>query len=82
MQYKNENLFLTVSQDWLIKIWEHKSPEPGSTEFAQLRDTMNKHSGKVNTLEIIEDHIVSGGTDGSIKLWNLNKLVVEETFDQ
>ena len=51
IQYK-PNIFLTASQDWLVKIWEHNT-DPNAAQFAKLKATMNGHSGKLNALALI-----------------------------
>ncbi len=71
----DEYHFLTASQDWLVKVWGIN--DKNDKKFAGERGVLKGHSGKVHCLCKFGPNVLAGGTDGTIKLWDIES----ESFD-
>ncbi len=75
-----ENLIITSSKDNSIKIWKYTINEKGEIDL-NLISVLLGHSETVNSTDIIikkNKKLISGCKDGSIKLWNIEKIFEKE----
>lgn len=72
--------FLTASQDWKIKLWAMSDPK--EKYFASERLCLSGHSGRVYSLCKFGPNVLAGGTDGTIKLWDISRESYDEVFQQ
>ena len=71
-----ENLIITSSKDNSIRIWKYKINEEGDINIKTICILLG-HSETVNTTDFIykkNKKLISGCKDGSIKLWNIEKI--------
>lgn len=80
IQY-DSNHVVSASQDWTMKVWA-VNEDPHDANFLTYRDTLKGHSGKVYTLCKFGPNILSGGIDGTIKLWDIIRSEFDEVFPQ
>jgi serine/threonine protein kinase len=69
-------ILATAGQDGLVKVWDiEKLPPEDSTEKAKPITVLARHSGTVHAVHFTADgkHLVTGGRDGTIRLWKLEK---------
>ena len=64
-----------------MKVWAINEDLP-SDNFATYRDTLKGHSGKVYTMCKFGPNVLSGGIDGTIKLWDIIRSEFDEVFPQ
>ncbi len=57
---------MSGSHDKTIRVWNIKTNSPWSVM------TLVGHSGEVRCLHLHGDRLASGGTDGTIKVWDLD----------
>ena len=67
--------FLTASQDWKLKLWAMSTEK--EKYFASERLTLTGHSGRVLCLCKFGPSVLAGGSDGTIKLWD----IMRQAFD-
>ncbi|KCZ79460.1 hypothetical protein H312_03152 [Anncaliia algerae PRA339] len=60
----NDKYLASSSIDKTVKLWDITS---GKCEL-----TLNGHTATVRTVKIVEDRIISGGRDGTIRIWDLS----------
>ena len=72
--------FLTGSQDWKIKLWAMS--EEKDKYFASERLCLSGHSGRILSMCKFGPSVLAGGTDGTIKLWDVMRQSFDETFPQ
>lgn len=78
-----ENLIITSSKDNSIKIWKYTINEKGEIDL-NLISVLLGHSETVNSTDIIikkNKKLISCCKDGSIKLWNIEKIFEKENND-
>ena len=78
-----ENLIITSSKDNSIKIWKYSINEKGEIDL-NLISVLLGHSETVNSTDIIikkNKKLISCCKDGSIKLWNIEKIFEKENND-
>ena len=78
-----ENLIITSSKDNSIKIWKYTINEKGEIDL-NLLSVLLGHSETVNSTDIIikkNKKLISCCKDGSIKLWNIEKIFEKENND-
>ena len=78
-----ENLIITSSKDNSIKIWKYSINEKGEIDL-NLLSVLLGHSETVNSTDIIikkNKKLISCCKDGSIKLWNIEKIFEKENND-
>jgi len=71
-----ENLIITSSKDNSIRIWKYNINEEGEINIKTICILLG-HSETVNTTDFIfkkNKKLISGCKDGSIKLWNIEKI--------
>ncbi len=76
-----ENLIITSSKDNSIRIWKYKINEEGDINIKTICILLG-HSETVNTTDFIykkNKKLISGCKDGSIKLWNIEKIFNKNT---
>jgi eukaryotic-like serine/threonine-protein kinase len=69
-------ILATAGQDGLVKIWDiDKLPPEGGPEKPAPFITLARHNGTVHAVHFTADgkHLVTGGRDGTIRLWKLEK---------
>lgn len=62
-------LLLTGSADRCIKVWDPK--KGNAIEPSILVQTLYRHSGTVTALVVCGDHVISGSTDRTVRLWKV-----------
>ena len=76
-----ENLIITSSKDNSIRIWKYIINEEGEINIKTICILLG-HSETVNTTDFIykkNKKLISGCKDGSIKLWNIEKIFNKNT---
>ncbi|EGC30916.1 hypothetical protein DICPUDRAFT_50500 [Dictyostelium purpureum] len=59
---------IVSSSDNNIKVWNRKSQ--------QLVTTLRGHNGGINTIELKDQNLYSGSSDGSVGVWDLNQMKI------
>lgn len=70
----NQNLLISGSADWTIKIWDLSTN--------QVIKTLEGHQGSIRALAVSPDGhtLVSGSTDGTVRVWDLKTLTLQHTL--
>ncbi|KAJ5246915.1 Elongator complex protein 2 [Penicillium chermesinum] len=63
-------LLLTASADRTIRVWQQNKQDPSTYSHAA---TLEGHSGSINTIAVAggSDIVVSGGADGTVRVWRI-----------
>lgn len=70
----NQNILISGSADWTIKIWDLSTN--------QVIKTLEGHQGSIRALAVSPDGrtLVSGSTDGTVRVWDLKTLTLQHTL--
>lgn len=70
----NQNILISGSGDWTIKIWDLTTN--------QVIKTLRGHQGSVRALAVSADGhtLVSGSSDGTVKVWDLRTRELKQTL--
>jgi WD40 repeat protein len=63
IKQENSIIITTASRDRTIKLWR---------EDGTLINTLSGHQGWVNSIELYDSYLISGGADGKVTIWNIN----------
>ena len=64
---ERDGLLLTGGYDQLVKVWDHR--------MMRCLNELPGHSGSVRCLAFLENTLLSGSTDGTVRLWDFHALL-------
>jgi len=67
---ERDGLLLTGGYDQLVKVWDHR--------MMRCLNELPGHSGSVRTLAFLGDTLLSGSTDGTVRLWDFGSLLAHD----
>ena len=67
---ERDGLLLTGGYDQLVKVWDHR--------MMRCLNELPGHSGSVRCLAFLNNTLLSGSTDGTVRLWDFNSLLAHE----
>jgi WD40 repeat protein/uncharacterized caspase-like protein len=63
IKQENSLIITTASRDRTIKLWR---------EDGTLINTLSGHQGWVNSIDLYDSYLISGGADGQVIIWDVN----------